>query len=457
MKLLRLALVRSAKRFTAACSAQRRLFAAASGSDSLARAPGAELYDVVIVGGGPAGCVLAGALGSSASLAGARIALIDPGRLDDARHWEPPGDTYHARTLQITASNKRYLDSLGMWGQCFADRIQPCSRAVVTDALGHGKLDLAAAAAGEGHVAYMIETKNLVGGLLRAIHRNAGRVDVFERAKVASVEATEPAPPNGSATATEWPVVTLSTKHRLRARLLVGADGGSSLVRKHARIGAYGSNYGQSGLVATLCLEHLNQTAFQRFLPTGPIALLPFPGGFANLVWSLDADRAQLLKTAPEDAFACLVNAAFCLSPPEMEHLYGLVRAGASADDIKADAAWRLQVYARNNDGASSWLPPAAAATSPRSRMSFPLRMRMVDRLVADRVALVGDAGHVLHPLAGQGLNMGLEDVQSLAAVLEHAALSGEDFGTLAVLNRYNKQRYMRNLAMQGVVDKVWH
>ncbi|KAJ2295972.1 putative ubiquinone biosynthesis monooxygenase, partial [Coemansia sp. RSA 2706] len=91
------------------------------------------------------------------------------------------------------------------------------------------------------------------------------------------------------------------------------------------------------------------------------------------------------------------------------------------------------------------------------SRTTFPLRMRIVDSLTADRTALVGDAGHVMHPLAGQGLNMGLADVQCLAQVLEQAAAAGEDLGATAVLDRYNRQRYVRNLAMQGVVDKVWH
>ncbi|KAJ1837510.1 putative ubiquinone biosynthesis monooxygenase, partial [Coemansia sp. RSA 2703] len=91
------------------------------------------------------------------------------------------------------------------------------------------------------------------------------------------------------------------------------------------------------------------------------------------------------------------------------------------------------------------------------SRLSFPLRMRIVDSLVSDRVALVGDSGHVMHPLAGQGLNMGLEDVKCLVETLEQAVLSGQDIGISAVLEKYNKQRYVRNLAMQGVVDKVWN
>ncbi|KAJ1995457.1 putative ubiquinone biosynthesis monooxygenase [Coemansia umbellata] len=360
-----------------------------------------------------------------------RVALVDSGKLEDIKQWKPPLDSYLSRTLQITASNKVYLENHGLWSQCYADRMQPYDRAVVTDSLGGGVIDLAAfetveSVQSRSSVAYMIETKNFVSGMLKAIDCATGCVVTFERS---------------------------------RARLLVGADGASSYVRKCAGIGTYGSEYLQYGLVATLCLEQLNSTAYQRFLPTGPIAMLPFPGGFANLVWSLDSDHTQLLKSAPEGAFASLVNAAFRLSACEMQYLYNIVRDGASESAITAEADWRLEVFARNNPGISSpkLLPPTIAAITPKSRTSFPLRMRMVDSLIANRIALVGDAGHVMHPLAGQGLNMGLEDVQCLADVLKQAAVAGEDIGSVPVLMRYNKQRYVRNLAMQGIVDKTWH
>ncbi|KAJ2645991.1 putative ubiquinone biosynthesis monooxygenase [Coemansia sp. RSA 1287] len=407
-----------------------------------------ELYDVVIIGGGPAGCALAAALGSLDSLSRKRVALVDPGKLSEMRQWTPPADAYLPRTLQITSSNKRYLDNLGLWQWCFEDRVQAYNRAVVTDALGGGAVDLAAMTLhGRNDTAFMVETKNLVSGLLKALDHSSSCVDVVERARVTEIEATP----------SMWPVVTLSNSRRLQARLIVGADGASSRVRKYAGIGTYGTEYAQYGLVATLCLEQLNSSAFQRFLPSGPIALLPFPGGFANLVWSLDSELVQLLKTAPEAIFGDLINAAFRLTPAEMGYIYSLLRSGVDPDIIGAEVAWRLDVFARNNSDTNIKLPPRVAALSPRSRTSFPLRMRMVDSLVANRVALIGDAGHVMHPLAGQGLNMGLADVQCLAQVLEQAAAAGEDLGSAAVLDRYNSQRYVRNLAMQGIVDKVWH
>ncbi|KAJ1957619.1 putative ubiquinone biosynthesis monooxygenase, partial [Dipsacomyces acuminosporus] len=101
-----------------------------------------ETYDVVIVGGGPSGCALAGILGSMDALDGARIALVDVGKLSSSLGWEPPSDTYLNRTLQITASNKQYLEAHGAWGMCYADRIQPYNRAVAMDALGGGTIEL---------------------------------------------------------------------------------------------------------------------------------------------------------------------------------------------------------------------------------------------------------------------------------------------------------------------------
>ncbi|KAI9504185.1 ubiquinone biosynthesis mono0xygenase COQ6 [Coemansia spiralis] len=418
-----------------------------------------EPYDVVIVGGGPAGCALASVLSSIKAFDGMRVALVDSGKLEDIKQWKPPLDSYLSRTLQITASNKVYLENHGLWSQCYADRMQPYDRAVVTDSLGGGVIDLAAfetveSVQSRSSVAYMIETKNFVSGMLKAIDCATGCVVTFERSRVVEINNN-----NSTSYISRLPIVSLSNNRKLQARLLVGADGASSYVRKCAGIGTYGSEYLQYGLVATLCLEQLNSTAYQRFLPTGPIAMLPFPGGFANLVWSLDSDHTQLLKSAPEGAFASLVNAAFRLSACEMQYLYNIVRDGASESAITAEADWRLEVFARNNPGISSpkLLPPTIAAITPKSRTSFPLRMRMVDSLIANRIALVGDAGHVMHPLAGQGLNMGLEDVQCLADVLKQAAVAGEDIGSVPVLMRYNKQRYVRNLAMQGIVDKTWH
>ncbi|KAJ2627412.1 putative ubiquinone biosynthesis monooxygenase [Coemansia sp. RSA 1290] len=386
---------------------------------------------------------MAAALGSLDAMSHMRIALIDSGKLSDIRQWEPPTDTYLPRTLQITASNQRFLERLGVWNLCFEDRIQAYNRAVVTDALGKGKVDLVALNSSSSDAAFMIETKNLVSGLLKAIDHNGSRIDVFERSKVSNWESAPKS--DASPAAANWPTITLSNNRQLQARLVIGADGANSCVRKHANIGTYGTKYAQYGLVATLCLQEPISAAFQRFLPTGPIAMLPFPGGFANLVWSLDADLIQLLKSGLSSD---IVNAAFRLSPVEMERIYDMLRSNASTEQINNEIAWRLQ-HIHSNDA----LPPVVAAIASKS--SFPLQLRMVDSLIADRVALVGDAGHVMHPLAGQGLNMGLEDVQCLAQVLNEAAMAGEDIGI--VLDRYNSQRYILNLAMQGIVDKCWH
>ncbi|KAJ1947977.1 putative ubiquinone biosynthesis monooxygenase, partial [Linderina pennispora] len=318
----------------------RRLATAATATESAAAAQPVERYDIVIVGGGPSGCTLASALGSAKALEHMRIALLDSGKLTETRSWEPPADTFLNRTLQITASNKLYLEKVGSWSMCNTERVQPYDRVVALDGSGSGRIELNTPS-GDVTAAYMIETKNLVSGMLKFIDAQGANIDVVEKAKVASIAH--------EAGSVDWPVVTLGNKRRLQARLLVGTDGGNSSVRKFADIGTYGTDYEQYGLIATLCLDQLNRTAYQRFLPEGPVAVLPFPNGFANLVWSLPADLMRALKTVPEDAFALLVNAALRLSPAEMQYLYGLVGSGASEREIMDETKWRLDVFAKSN------------------------------------------------------------------------------------------------------------
>ncbi|KAJ1938111.1 putative ubiquinone biosynthesis monooxygenase, partial [Linderina macrospora] len=213
---------RALKRAQTRLSARGLATAATPSASASAEQLPVERYDIVIVGGGPSGCTLASALGSAKALGHMRIALVDSGKLSETRSWEPPADTFLNRTLQITASNKRYLEKVGSWNACHTERVQPYDRVVALDGSGSGKIELNTPS-GEVSAAYMIETKNLVSGMLKFIDTQGANIDVFEKAKVTGI-ARETGP-------VDWPVVTLGNKHRLQARLLVGTDGGNSSVR----------------------------------------------------------------------------------------------------------------------------------------------------------------------------------------------------------------------------------
>ncbi|KAJ1679957.1 rRNA-binding ribosome biosynthesis protein utp25 [Spiromyces aspiralis] len=236
----------------------------------------------------------------------------------------------------------------------------------------------------------------------------------------------------------------------------IGADGYHSRVRKFANIAAQTFDYQQFGLVANLHLEAPNCNAFQRFLPTGPIALLPFPDAQANLVWSLPSTVVPALKALPDDLFSRLVNAAFALPASDISFLIDLAVANQSPDELEREMQWRWEVVPASD--LSSALPPRATAITPRSRTTFPLRMLNADRYIGpyDRVALVGEAAHVMHPLAGLGLNAGLGDAEALEKVLAEALRAGEDLGDPIVLQKYNSKRYILDTVMQGSVDKIW-
>jgi ubiquinone biosynthesis monooxygenase Coq6 len=296
-------------------------------------------------------------------------------------------------------------------------------------------------------IAYMTETLNLTSGLLSRLDELGG-VSVFENSKVQDIsfgEETE------EMDLSQWPVVHLSGGQKLFARLLVGADGANSPVRSFAGIEAKGWDYQRHGVVATLELEgdgwggEHNKTAYQRFLPTGPVAMLPLPGKYSTLVWSTTPERAAVLKSlAPKD-LAALVNAAFRLGTPDLDFMH----TQASGQD--EEFSWRMN----HTEVDPRSVPQPVVNVQEGTVASFPLKLRHADTYIGERVALVGDAAHTIHPLGGQGLNLGQGDVQSLAKAIEFAVSHGQDIGTTLSLESYNSERYTANHVMLGVCDKL--
>lgn len=298
-------------------------------------------------------------------------------------------------------------------------------------------------------IAYMVENLNLTSGLLRRV-QELGGVSVFDNAKVdkitlgAETEETD---------LRDWPIVHLSSGRSLAARLLVGADGANSPVRSFAGIESRGWDYERHGVVATLRLEgpgwggQFRKIAYQRFLPTGPVAMLPLPGAMATLVWTTTPENAAVLKKLSTDDFIATVNAAFRLSPVDLAYMHSQTAGQAQ------EYEWRLQHTPLPD--AQVAIPQAALSVQDGSIASFPLKLRHADTYIGERIALVGDAAHTIHPLAGQGLNQGQADVQSLVQSIQHAVSHGQDLGTYLSLEAYNRDRYAANHVMLGVCDKL--
>lgn len=296
-------------------------------------------------------------------------------------------------------------------------------------------------------VATMNENPNLTSALLTRLSALPS-TDIFSKTRVESITLGSDTP---SLDLSSWPILTLSSRPtKLAARLLIGADGFNSPVRTFAGINSRGWDYDRHGVVATLKLNSSNasyQTAYQRFLPTGPIALLPLPDNTASLVWTTTPAFAAKLKRLPPEDFLAMINAAFRLLPVDLEYMLAQMPDSGQAEEV----SWREPATSFDR----SIVPAKAVDVQEGSIASFPLRMRHADTYVGERVALVGDAAHTIHPLAGQGLNQGLGDARALAEAVDYAVSVGWDIGSSWSLDRYNAAQWGKNSAMIGAVDKL--
>lgn len=359
-----------------------------------------QLFDVVIVGAGIAGSALACGLRGS----GLRIALVEANPVSTSLAAPLGGvSDFDRRVSAMTEASRALLESLEVWEAIAASRACPYRHMSVWDADGTGSIDFDASEVNAPLLGHIVENRVLNGALMSAV-LSAGDLHLYNPAKLDSLQLCEGEPS----------LLTLDSGGHLRCKLLVAADGALSPVRQMADFRTREWNYGHDALVCTVQTERFHQdTAWQRFLTTGPLAFLPLSSigerHYCSIVWSADTERAQELNA--------LDDAAFCAELGQsIEHRLG---------DI-------LDV-------------------SPRA--SFPLRQRHAIDYVKPGVALVGDAAHTIHPLAGQGINLGLQDVAVLSREIIAARQRGEDPGQLSVLQRYQRQRKGENLLMMAAMD----
>lgn len=349
--------------------------------------------DILISGGGLNGPLLALALQG----AGLSVAVVDARPARDRA-----ADDFDGRAYALAIASQRLLRSVGLW-EGLAPNSQPIRQVKAAQGrAGDGAapffLHFDSAEIEEGPLGFMLEDRYLYRALLEAM-RN--RVTHLPGVSVADHRVED-----------SGVVVDLSDGRTMRARLLIGADGRASPTGARAGIRRRGWNYGQTALVAAIDhdLPH-HGIAHQYFMSTGPLAILPLPGNRSSVVWS-ETDTSAAAIAALDDAGFLSV-----LAPRFGDFLGSIALAGP--------------------------------------RFSYPLSLSLAERYVAPRMALVGDAAHGVHPVAGQGLNLGLRDVAALAEVVVDAARRGEDIGAPEVLDRYQSWRRFDATTMALGMDTV--
>jgi 2-octaprenylphenol hydroxylase len=357
-----------------------------------------ERADVLIVGGGPVGACAAAllqkSLGSPSTTA-LDIAVLEPGRPAAPAHDAP----FDARVSALSRASERILSAADAWSRLPRSRLQPYERMRVWHESVRPRdgevLEFDAAYVGEPNLGHIAENRLIQAAALAAFEACGGRIIAGE---LSSLRVHDDH-------------ISLTTSAgTLACRLLLGADGARSAVREAIGLTTETASYGQTAIVANVRTELPHErTAWQRFLRTGTVAFLPLVDGSSSLVWSADEEVATTLLALRPEAF-------------EQE----LVR--------QSDAV-------------------LGAVKLLTERLSFPLRRLTAHRFTAHRCALIGDAAHVVHPLAGQGVNLGLLDAATLGEVLVAGCRAGEDPGAQSLLRRYERWRKSEIEPMTLAID----
>ncbi len=351
-----------------------------------------QTFDILIVGGGLNGPALALALAGN----GMSVAVIDA-LPEQARK----NAAFDGRAYALALASKRLLDRIGVWGRV-TDHAQPMHEIKASDGrAGEGPapffLHFERGALEEGPMGYMVEDRYLRRAFLDAMGETPGITQITDKVTGQEVDET-------------GATLTLASGKSLRGKLLIGCDGRKSGTAERAGIKRSGWDYGQTALVCAIDHELPHSgIAHQFFMPPGPLAILPLPGNRSSIVWSETHANAAAIHALSDHEYIEVLRPRFG------DFLGNISLAG--------------------------------------KRFTYPLNLTIANSFVVPRIALIGDAAHGMHPIAGQGLNAGLRDVGALAQVLRHAVRRGEDFGSGLVLNRYQEWRRFDTSALAMATD----
>ena len=350
-------------------------------------------YDIVICGGGMIGAALATLLAPN----GFSIAILDghkPSRYDLSQKFD-------LRISALSPKSAQVMQQSAAWEILQGMRLCPYKRMRVWEIAGFGDLMFSANQVGAADLGHIVENRLVQHSLWQALQSN-------DNVKIICPASPEHFHRDGKAMR-----IDLDTGQSISARLVVGADGAQSKVRQSFGVGVNRGQYQQACLVASVNTQLGQQDiTWQRFVNTGPQAFLPLLGQHGSVVWYHQTDHAR--------ALANLTN---------------------------ADLAGEIMAH----------FPAELGAIDVTAKASFGLQKQHAQSYCMDGMVLIGDAAHVINPLAGQGVNLGFQDVSSLAEILKEARNSGEDWSTVGVLSRYQKQRKLANSIMLHSMDAFYH
>jgi len=358
-------------------------------------------YDVIIVGAGLVGASLACAIAQTEAAQNLRIAVVEAS--SDVQHFSD--EHFDPRVVALTHASQQLFTSIGCWDEIVAQRVCAYREMKVWDGEGTAAIEFDCSEVQKTHLGHIIENSVIVNQLRErmAQHENIFLIQPIAVAQVIPAQA-------------EFPRVRvqLTNGNEITSALLIAADGAQSKVRELAEFSTREWDYGQQAIITTVRTEQPHEfTAWQRFMHTGPLAFLPLQQGSdahqCSIVWSADDELAAQLIALDDDTFCARLTAAF-------EARLGRV--------IACD-----------------------------KRYAIPLRQRHASTYIQPGIALVGDAAHNIHPLAGQGVNLGLLDVIALAREIERALVRGIPLADYSILRRYQRQRLVGNLGMMTAME----
>ena len=351
-------------------------------------------YDILVVGGGMVGAALACALGGT----GLRIAVVEAVPLTASTQ-----PSYDERTIALAFGSRRIFEGIGVWGEVARLGAMPIEKIHISDRGRFGFTHLSCAELGQEALGYVVEARVLGLALLTRLQQLPNVTWLCP----ATLENVDFQPENAVAR-----IRHDGTTRDLRARLVVAADGADSAVRNVVGIDFERTEYGQSAVVTTVTINQPhNNTAYERFTDTGPLALLPMSDNRMAVVWSTRTDNVEALLGLTDEEYLARLQERFG------DRLGPLTRLG--------------------------------------KRRAYPLMLTRVKEHVRPRLVLIGNAAHTVHPVAGQGFNLGLRDVAALAEVLVAAKQEGRDLGDLEMLRRYADWRARDNRVISTFTNSL--